>query len=107
MNLAISGHHVSISPALRQYVVDKLDRIRRHFDKVIDVNVCLSVDKLIQKAEITLRVRGKDLYAEATDQDLYAAIDLLVDKLDRQVIKYKDKRIGFEHDALKYRVVEA
>ena len=106
MNLAISGHHVSVSPALRDYVASKLDRIRRHFDQVIDVNVFLSVDKLIQKAEINLRVRGKALFAEASDENLYAAIDLLVDKLDRQVIKYKDKRGAFDHDALKYRVVE-
>jgi putative sigma-54 modulation protein len=107
MNLAISGHHVSVSPALRDYVRGKLDRIRRHFDQVIDVSVFLSVDKLVQKAEINLRVRGRDLFAEATDENLYAAIDLLIDKLDRQVIKYKHKREGFEHDALKHRVVEA
>ena len=91
MNLAISGHHVSVTPALRQYVLDKLDRIRRHFDRVIDVNVFLSVDKLQQKAEIALHVRGKDLFAEAIDDDLYAAIDALVDKLDRQVRKHKEK----------------
>ncbi len=102
MNLAICGHHVSVTPALRDYVTNKLDRIRRHFDQVIDVNVFLSVDKLIQKAEITLHVRGKDLFAEASDADLYAAIDLLIDKLDRQVLKYKDKRTGFGHDALKH-----
>lgn len=107
MNLAISGHHVSVTPALRDYVVGKLDRIRRHFDQVIDVSVFLSVDKLVQKAEINLRVRGKDLFAEATDEDLYAAIDLLVDKLDRQVIKYKNKRGAFEHDALKHQPTEA
>ena len=106
MNLAISGHHVSVTPALRGYVLGKLDRIRRHFDQVIDVSVFLSVDKLIQKAEINLRVRGKDLFAEATDEDLYAAIDLLVDKLDRQVIKYKDKRGAFGHDALKHQPTE-
>ena len=85
MNLAISGHHVSVSPALRDYIRAKLDRIRRHFDQVIDVSVFLSVDKLIQKAEINLRVRGRDLFAEASDENLYAAIDLLIDKLDRHL----------------------
>ncbi|MGD9942481.1 MAG: ribosome-associated translation inhibitor RaiA [Burkholderiaceae bacterium] len=102
MNLAISGHHVSVTPALRDYVTGKLDRIRRHFDQVIDINVFLSIDKLVQKAEITLHVRGKDLFAEASHEDLYAAIDSLIDKLDRQILKYKGKRDDFEHDALKH-----
>jgi putative sigma-54 modulation protein len=102
MNLSISGHHLEVTPALREYVTVKLDRIRRHFDQVIDVSVFLSVDKLQQKAEISLRVRGKDLFAEAIDDDLYAAIDALVDKLDRQVLKYKDKRFAHPHDAIKH-----
>jgi putative sigma-54 modulation protein len=104
MNLSISGHHLEVTPALRGYVTTKLERIRRHFDQVIDVNVFLSVEKLRQKAEITLHVRGKDLFAEAVDDDLYAAIDALVDKLDRQVLKYKDKRFAHPHDALKHQV---
>lgn len=107
MNLSISGHHLEVTPALREYVTGKLDRIRRHFDQVIDVSVCLSVEKLRQKAEINLHVRGKDLYAEAIDDDLYAAVDALVDKLDRQVLKYKDKRSAHPHDALKHRVASA
>jgi len=107
MNLSISGHHLEVTPALREYVTGKLGRIRRHFDQVIDVNVCLSVEKLRQKAEINLHVRGKDLYAEAVDDDLYAAVDALVDKLDRQVLKYKDKRTDHPHDALKHRVESA
>ena len=65
MNLTISGHHLEVTPALREYVTAKLEKIRRHFDQVIDVNVFLSVDKLQQKAEIALHVRGKDLFAEA------------------------------------------
>lgn len=101
MNLSISGHHVSVTPALRDYVTTKLERIKRHFDHVIDVNVFLSVDKLVQKAEITLHVRGKDLFAECSDGDLYAAIDSLVDKLDRQVLKLKGKRAEHGHEALK------
>ena len=104
MNLSISGHHLEVTPALREYVTAKLERIRRHFDQVIDVTVLLSVDKLQQKAEIALHVRGKDLFAEAVDSDLYAAIDALVDKLDRQVLKYKDKRFAHPHEALKHRV---
>ncbi|MFZ4758937.1 MAG: ribosome hibernation-promoting factor, HPF/YfiA family [Burkholderiaceae bacterium] len=104
MNLSISGHHLEVTPALREYVTVKLDRIRRHFDQVIDVNVFLSVDKLQQKAEISLHVRGKDLFAEAIHDDLYAAIDALTDKLDRQVLKYKDKRFAHPHDAIKHYV---
>ena len=90
MNLTISGHHLEVTPAIREYVMNKLERIRRHFDQVIDVAVVLSVEKLRQKAEINLHVRGKDLHCEATEEDLYAAIDLLVDKLDRQVVKHKE-----------------
>lgn len=104
MNLSISGHHLEVTPALRDYVTAKLERIRRHFDQVIDVNVVLSVDKLRQKAEIALHVRGKDLFAEAVDADLYAAIDALFDKLDRQVLKHKDKRSAHPHEALKHQV---
>lgn len=104
MNLSISGHHLEVTPALRDYVTSKLERIRRHFDQVIDVNVLLSVDKLRQKAEVTLHVRGKELFAEASDEDLYAAIDALIDKLDRQVLKYKDKRNAHPHDAIKHQI---
>ena len=102
MNLSISGHHLDVTPALRAYVESKLERIIRHFDQVIDVTVFLSVDKLVQKAEISLRVRGKDLFAESTDADMYAAIDSLVDKLDRLVIKHKAKRYDHGHEAIKH-----
>lgn len=90
MNLTISGHHLDVTPAIREYVMNKLERVRRHFDRVIDVTVVLSVEKLRQKAEINLHLRGKDLHCEATDTDLYAAIDALIDKLDRQVVKHKE-----------------
>lgn len=102
MNLSISGHHITVTPALREYVTVKLQRIRNHFDQVIDVSVILTVEKLAQKAEISLHVRGKDLFAESTDTDLYAAIDALIDKLDRQVLKYKTKRYAHAHEALKH-----
>jgi putative sigma-54 modulation protein len=92
MNLNVSGHHVAVTPAIRSYVQSKLERVARHFDHVIDAHVILTVDKLRQKAEATLHVRGKDLHCECEEADLYAAIDLLVDKLDRQVLRYKDKR---------------
>ena len=91
MNLNVSGHHLEVTPALRTYVHSKLERVARHFDHVIDAHVILTVDKLRQKAEVTLHVRGKDLHCECEEQDLYAAIDLLADKLDRQVLRYKDK----------------
>ncbi|HEV2430073.1 MAG TPA: ribosome-associated translation inhibitor RaiA [Burkholderiales bacterium] len=91
MNLSISGHHLEVTPALRSYVHSKLGRVTRHFDHVIDAHVILTANKVKQKAEVTLHVRGKDLHCECEEVDLYAAIDLLADKLDRQVLKYKDK----------------
>jgi putative sigma-54 modulation protein len=91
MNLIIHGHHVEVTPALRGYVADKMERIRRHFDHLIEADVLLSVDKLRQKAEITLRVRGSSLHAEQIEVDMYAAIDGLMDKLDRQVLRHKDR----------------
>jgi putative sigma-54 modulation protein len=91
MNLSVSGHHLEVTPAIRSYVRSKIGRVTRHFDHVIDAHVILTADKLRQKAEVTLHVRGKDLHCESEQADLYAAIDLLADKLDRQVLKYKDK----------------
>ena len=99
MNLSLSGHHLDVTPALRKYVQGKLARVTRHFDHVIDAHVVLSVDKLKQKAEVTLHVRGKDIHCACEESDLYAAIDLVVDKLDRQVLKYKGKREGKAHEA--------
>lgn len=91
MNLQISGHHLEISPAIRDYVSQKLQKVTRHFDHVIDMHVVLSVEKLNQKAEVTLHVPGKDIFVESIDPNLYAAVDDLTDKLDRQVQKYKQK----------------
>jgi len=91
MNLSVSGHHLEVTPSLRSYVASKLERVTRHFDHVIDAHVILTVEKLKQKAEVTLHVRGKDLHCASEQDDLYAAIDLLADKLDRQVLRYKDK----------------
>lgn len=91
MNLQISGHHIEVTPALRQYVENKLESVVRHFDRVTGVTVILSVEKLNQKAEVTVHVPGKDIFVEEVGEDLYAAIDLLFDKLDRQVQKHKQK----------------
>jgi putative sigma-54 modulation protein len=91
MNLQLTGHQLVITPAIRSYVVSKLERVTRHFDHVIDVTVVLSVNKLEQRAEASVHVPGGDLFCESTDQDMYAAIDNLVDKLDRQIIKHKEK----------------
>lgn len=106
MNLTISGHHLELTPAIREYVETKLERIKRHFDHVIDVAVILAVEKLPekekrQKAEINLRLRGKDIHVESIAEDLYAAIDALIDKLDRQVLKYKTKIQDHQHEAIK------
>ena len=95
MNLHLSGHHLEITPAIREYVTSKLGRITRHFDHVLDVNVILSVEKLKQKIEASVHLSGKDIHVESCDSDMYAAIDSLADKLDRQIIKHKEK--SFEH----------
>jgi len=101
MNLNVSGHHLDVTPAIRTYVHSKLERVARHFDHVIDAHVILTVDKLRQKAEVTLHVRGKDIFSEAEDQDMYVAIDALIDKLDRQVVKHKQKTQDHGHSTLK------
>ena len=104
MNLTISGHHLDVTPAIREYVMNKLERVRRHFDQVIDVTVFLSVEKLRQKAEINLHLRGQDLQCEATHAELYAAIDLLNHKLDRQVVKHQECVKAHNAEALKRQV---
>jgi putative sigma-54 modulation protein len=106
MNLTISGHHLEVTPALREYVLTKLDRVTRHFDQVVDITVLLSIEKLRekerrQKAEVTLHVKGRDIFVEQSHEDLYAAIDQLMDKLDRQVCRHKDKVQDHHHPAPK------
>jgi putative sigma-54 modulation protein len=91
MNLSVSGHHLEVTQAIRRYVQSKIGRVTRHFEHVIDAHVILTADKLKQKAEVTLHVPGKELHCECEESDLYAAIDMLADKLDRQILKYKDK----------------
>jgi putative sigma-54 modulation protein len=91
MNLHLTGHHVEITPAIREYVTSKLARINRHFDHLIDVNVIMTVEKLDQKIEANVHLAGKEIHVQANDADMYAAIDGLIDKLDRQVLKHKER----------------
>ena len=106
MNINITGHHVEVTPAIRDYANAKLDRIIRHFDNVTSVHVILSVDKLKQKAEVTLHVKGKDIHADSIESDLYAAIDTVTDKLDRQVVKYKEIHSNHAHEGHKRQPTE-
>jgi len=87
----VSGHHLEVTDALRSYVDTKLERLERHFDRITNVNVILRVEKQRQKAEATIRISGGEVFADAEADDLYSAIDLLADKLDRQLIKRKEK----------------
>ncbi|WP_310625376.1 ribosome hibernation-promoting factor, HPF/YfiA family [Limnohabitans sp.] len=106
MNLTISGHHLEATPALRMYVIGKLDRITRHFDQVVDVKVLLSIENQTekerrQKAECNIHVKGSDMFAESAHEDMYAAVDELVDKLDRQVVRHKDRLQSHHHESPK------
>ena len=112
MNLTISGHHLDVSPALREYVLAKLEKVTRHFDQVVDVTVLLTVEKNTekdrrQKAEVTLHVKGRDIFVEQSHEDLYAAIDQLMDKLDRQVMRHKDRVQDHHHTSPKRAVTSA
>jgi putative sigma-54 modulation protein len=91
MQINLTGHHVDLTSPLRDYVNNKMERLERHFDNVTDIHVILSVEKLRHKAEATLHVSGARMYADAIEEDMYAAIDGLADKLDRQVKKHKEK----------------
>lgn len=92
MQISVTGQHIEVTTSLRDYVTSKLERLERHFDQVTNVHVVLSVEKLRQMAEATIHVNGATVFANAEDEDMYAAIDALVDKLDRQVKKHKEKR---------------
>lgn len=110
MSLKISGHHLEVTPALQAYVSDKFVRINRHFDQVGDIKVLLSIENETEKqrrqhAECRIHVKGHDFFAETTHADLYAAVDLLVDKIDHQVAKHKTKVQNHHHVAAK-RLIE-
>ncbi|NOY62209.1 MAG: ribosome-associated translation inhibitor RaiA [Gammaproteobacteria bacterium] len=91
MQVDLTGHHVEITEALRSHVMTKMERVERHFNGVGNAHVVLTVEKLVQKAEATVHVTGANLFAEAAGEDMYAAIDSMVDKLDRQIKKHKEK----------------
>ena len=91
MQLSVTGHHIDVTQALRDYVETKLAKLERHFDHMTDIHCVLTVEKLDHKAEATVYLTGGTIHADSVDQDMYAAIDLLVDKLDRQVKKHKEK----------------
>jgi putative sigma-54 modulation protein len=94
MQMTISGHHIDITDPMREYVINKLSKLERHSENITSTSVILTIDKLAQKAEATVHVAGGDLFANAEHEDMYAAIDALSDKLDRQLIKHKEKHRG-------------
>ena len=91
MQINISGHHVELTESLTDYVNDKFEKLERHVDGISSIQVILSIEKLTQKAEATIRIKGGEIFATADSEDMYAAIDSLTDKLDRQLLKHKDK----------------
>lgn len=91
MQINITGHHIDVTDALKDFVTEKMGKLKRHFDHVTNVHVILTVDKKEQKAEATVHVSGGDLFAQHTSEDMYASVDGLIDKLDRQIIKHKEK----------------
>lgn len=101
MQLNITGHHIEVTPALRAFVTEKMQRISKHFDHVISMDVILKVENHHKKAEGKINAAGKSLFAQANDADMYAAIDILADKLDKQVRRYKDRVRGHHASAAK------
>lgn len=99
MQLNISGHHVELTPALKDYVNEKFQKLERHFDHISNCQVTLAVEKVRQMAEATLHIVGGEVHAKAESEDMYAAIDGLVDKLDRQILKHKEKHVDRMHGA--------
>lgn len=99
MQLNITGHHVELTSALKDYVTAKFQKLERHFDHISNAQVTLSVEKQRQEAEAILHISGGELHACAEHEDMYAAIDLLIDKLDRQILKHKEKNIDRMHGA--------
>ncbi len=91
MQINLSGHHVEVTSSLREYVNTKFSKLERHFDHINNVHVVLTVEKLNQKAEASVHINGGEVFASAVNTDMYASIDTLVDKLDRQILKYKGK----------------
>ena len=107
MQINLTGHHIDITESLRGYVDNKFERLARHFDHVLNVHVILSVEKLRQKAEATLHINGAKIFADSVHEDMYAAIDTLIDKLDRQVLRYKEKKSSHRASATNNKSSEA
>ena len=107
MHIDITGHQIDVTTSMRDYLTNKFERIKRHFDQVIKVHAILSVEKLEHKAEATMHINGKTIFSFFTEEDLYAAIDLLIDKLDKQIRRHKDKLTSTRHrsEPLKYQEV--
>lgn len=99
MQLNITGHHVELTAALKDYVNNKFQKLERHFDHISNVQVTLSIEKQRQKAEANLHISGGEAHACAENDDMYAAIDMLIDKLDRQLLKHKEKQVDRSHGA--------
>ena len=91
MRIEISGHQMDVTPALCEYVQSKFDKLERHSDQLLDGHVILSCEKLLKKAEATFNLSGHTIHAQSQAEDMYASIDLLLDKLDRQLLKHKEK----------------
>ena len=94
MQLTITGHHLEITTPMKEYVESKLERLQRHIDPITAIHVILSVEKMVQSAGATIYISGGELFAHSEAEDMYAAIDMLADKLDRQLIKHKEKHRG-------------
>ncbi len=93
MQISISGHHIEVTEAMRAYVLEKFEKLERHFEHITSIHVILEVEKNRQTAEATIHIKGGELFANSTSEDLYAAIDMLIDKLDRQILKHKEKNL--------------
>ena len=101
MHITITGHHIEITPALNEYIHEKLEKVHKRFANITMAHVTLSVEKKFQqKAEATLHLAKAEIFATSESEDMYAAIDLLIDKLDRQVVKHKEKRQSHDNDTL-------
>lgn len=98
MNLHLTGHHLQITPAIREHVAHKLEKIIGHFDHVIDINIIMTVEKLQHTVEATVHLSGKEIFCETHGEDMYVAIDHLIGKLDRAILKHKGKNIAHRHD---------
>ncbi len=105
MQINITGHHLKVTIALKDYIEKKFQRLTRHFDHVINIHVVLTVEKIIHRAEASLQVSGNKIFADASDNGMYAAVDSLVDKLDRQIVRHKEKLKDHHQSEVKHHVI--